>query len=134
MCDGEGGGSRRATLSKVSVTPEQRAEARRIAREISKVGFVLPGTVTKRYLTCTHQGCKCHGDPPSLHGPYWYWTRKVRAKTVTRSFSAEQIEEYESWFENEKRLRELVHALEELSLSIAETDPRTPKRRSRPKS
>jgi len=56
----------------VSVTPEQRAEARRIAREISKVGFVLPGTVTKRYLTCTHQGCKCHGDPPSLHGPYWY--------------------------------------------------------------
>jgi hypothetical protein len=118
----------------VSVTPEQRAEARRIAEEISKVGFVLPGTVTKRYLTCTHQGCKCHGDPPSLHGPYWYWTRKVRAKTVTRSFSAEQIEEYGSWFENEKRLRELVHALEELSLSIAETDPRTPKRRSRPQS
>ncbi len=67
------------------MTPEQRAEARRIAREISKVGFVLPGTVTKRYLTCTHQGCKCHGDPPSLHGPYWYWTRKVRAKTVIRT-------------------------------------------------
>ena len=132
MCYERGGGSRRATLVNVSVTPEQWAEARRIAEEISKVGFVLPGTVTERYLTCTPQGCKCHGDPPRLHGPYWYWTRKVRAKTVTRSFSAEQIEEYGSWFENEKRLRELVHALEDLSLSIAEADPRTPKRRSRP--
>ena len=134
MCYERRGGSRRATLGNVSVTPAQRAEARRIAKEISKVGFVLPGTVTKRYLTCTHQGCKCHGDPPSLHGPYWYWTRKVRAKTVTRSFSAEQVEEYGSWFENEKRLRELVDAVEELSLSITETDPRTPRRRSRPQS
>ncbi len=118
----------------VPVTPEQRAEARRITREISKIGFVLPGTISKRYLTCTHQGCKCHGDPPSLHGPYWYWTRKVRSKTVTRSLSAEQAEEYQAWFDNEKRLRFLVRELEELSLRIAEGDPRTPKRRSRARS
>lgn len=113
------------------VTPEQRAEARRISKEIAQVGFVLPGTVSKRYLTCTHEGCKCHSDPPSLHGPYWYWTRKVRAKTVSRSLSPEQVEEYEPWFENEKRLRSLVRQLEDLSLSIAENDPRTPKRRTR---
>jgi hypothetical protein len=73
---------------------EDRAEAKRIAGEIAKIGFVLPGSVTKRYLTCTHQGCRCHGEPPRLHGPYWYWTRKVNGKTVTKSLREEQVEDY----------------------------------------
>jgi len=113
----------------MSTSPEQRAQARRIAKEIAKVGFVLPGTLLERYFTCTHPGCRCHGEPPRLHGPYWYWTRKVNAKTVSRVLSPEQVAEYQPWFDNQKRLRALVHELEELSLSIIDTDPRTPKRR-----
>lgn len=113
----------------VPPTPEQRAEARRIAKEISKVGFVLPGTLLERRLACTHDGCRCHDDPPKLHGPYWYWTRKVRAKTVSRMLRVEQAEEYRTWFDNERRLRSLVKQLEELSLAIIETDPRSPRRR-----
>ena len=112
----------------VAPTPSQRAEARRIAKEISKVGFVLPGTLLERHLTCTHPGCACHGDPPRLHGPYWYWTRKVDAKTVSRMLSPEQVQDYLGWFEAEKRLRALVHELEQLSLSIVGEDPRSPRR------
>ena len=108
---------------------EQRAEAARIAKEISKVGFVLPGTLLERYLTCTHPGCHCHDEPPHLHGPYWYWTRKVNAKTVSVVLSPEQVEDYRSWFDNQKRLRSLVHELESLSLAVVDSDPRTPKRR-----
>jgi hypothetical protein len=48
---------------------------------------------------------------------------------VSRSLSAEQVEEYRSWFENEKRLRALVRQLEELSLTTTDADPRLPKRR-----
>lgn len=110
-------------------SPEQRAEARRIAREMAKVGFVLPGTVLERRLTCTHEGCHCHADPPQLHGPYWYWTRKVAAKTVSRVLSAEQVEEYRPWLDNERRLRALVRQLEQIGLQIVEDDPRTPRRR-----
>lgn len=113
---------------RVPPTPEQRAEARRIAKAISKVGFVLPGTVSERYLTCTHQGCRCHGNPPLRHGPYWYWTRKIKAKTVSRTLRPEQLEEYGSWFDNEKRLRSLVRELEDLSLSIIDNDPRWAKK------
>ena len=107
----------------------QSAAAKRIAGEIAKIGYVLPGTLTKRYLTCTHQGCRCHGDPPRLHGPYWYWTRKVNGKTVTKSLREEQVEDYRSWFENEKRLRRLVGELEQLSLDIFSADPRWPRPR-----
>ncbi|MHB1534181.1 MAG: DUF6788 family protein [Acidimicrobiales bacterium] len=108
---------------------QQRSEARRLAKEIAKVGFVLPGTLLERYLTCTHPGCRCHGDPPRLHGPYWYWTRKVAAKTVSRVLAPDQVEEYRPWFENQRRLRGLVRELEQLGLSVVEADPRTPKRR-----
>jgi len=113
----------------VPPTPSQRAEARRITQAISKVGFVLPGTLLERHLTCTHPGCHCHADPPRLHGPYWYWTRKVNAKTVSRVLSPDQVDDYRSWFEAEKRLRSLVHELEELGLAVVDADPRTPKRR-----
>jgi hypothetical protein len=73
-------------------------------------------------------GCACHADPPRLHGPYWYWTRKVNAKTVSRVLSPEQAAEYRPWFEAEKRLRALVHELEELGLAVVEADPRSPHR------
>jgi hypothetical protein len=90
---------------------------------------VVPGTLSERYLTCTHAGCHCHDDPPQLHRPYWYWTRKVDAKTVTKLLSPEQVAEYQEWFDNRKRLRELVGELESLGLDIIEADPRTPRRK-----
>jgi hypothetical protein len=106
-----------------------RVRAKEIAKEIAALGFVLPGTLAERYLACTHAGCRCHGDPPQLHGPYWYWTRKVDAKTVSKMLSPDQVADYQEWFDNRRRLRELVGELEALGLSVVEADPRTPRRR-----
>jgi hypothetical protein len=113
----------------VSPTAEQRAEARRIRTAIAKLGFVLPGTLLERYMHCQNAGCHCHADPPQLHGPYWYWTRKVKAKTVSRVLSPDQVDDYRAWFDNQHTLRELVRELEALSLEIVDNDPRTPRRR-----
>ena len=109
-------------------SPEQQAEADRIAAELATVGFVLPGTLIERMTRCGRANCHCHGDPPVLHGPYHQWTRAVHAKTRTRLLSDEQLADYGPWFENERRLRTLVHDLEALSLAIVESDPRTPRR------
>jgi hypothetical protein len=108
----------------VPPTPAQRAEVRRIARSLAEVGFVLPGTMTERLTRCGHANCRCHGDPPTLHGPYHQWTRKVAAKTVTRIMSDEQLADYGPWIDEERRLRSLVAELESLSLGIVEADPR----------
>lgn len=64
-------------------------------------------------------------DPPRPHGPYFQWTRKVRAKTVGRWLSAEQAEDYRPWVENSRRLRELVARLEALGETALETDSRS---------
>jgi len=108
----------------VAPTPEQLAESTRIARALAQSGFVLPGTLTERLTRCGQATCACHAEPPSLHGPYHQWTRKVHNKTVTRLLSDEQMADYASWFDNERRLRSLVSELESLSLSIVEADPR----------
>ncbi len=105
-------------------TPAQRAEARRIARSLADVGFVLPGTMTERLTRCGKANCRCHAEPPVLHGPYHQWTRKVDNKTVTRLMSDEQLADYGPWLDNERHLRALVAEMEALSLAIVEDDPR----------
>ncbi|MGE5289370.1 MAG: DUF6788 family protein [Micromonosporaceae bacterium] len=108
----------------VSPTPAQRAQARRIARELAGLGFALPGTLADRMTRCGYPNCRCHAEPPRLHGPYHQWTRKKNGKTATRILSDDQLADYRPWFDNHRRLRELITELEELSLAIAEADPR----------
>lgn len=115
----------------VHLDRDQRAEARTIASELSAIarsGRVLPGSITKRHTRCGRANCACHADPPRLHGPYWQWTRKVAAKTVGRWLSAEQAEDYESWVDNHRRIRELVARLEAIGVSVIEADERTARR------
>lgn len=113
----------------MALSQQQRREQARIAKALGEMGFALPGSLTERRLTCTHAGCHCHADPPVLHGPYSQWSRKVAGKTVSRTLGPEQVADYQEWFDNERRLRALVRELEDLSLSIVESDPRTPRRR-----
>ena len=112
----------------VSPTPAQHARAAAIAAEITArlaaVNFALPGTLADRMTRCGHANCRCHADPPRLHGPYHQWTRKKDGKTATRILSDDQLADYRPWFDNHRRLRELIAELEELSLAIAEADPR----------
>jgi Family of unknown function (DUF6788) len=112
----------------VRIDREARAEARRLASELAQVGFALPGTLSRRSTRCGRAGCQCHDDPPRLHGPYWWWTRKVHAKTVTRLLTDEQVADYQEWFDNAKRRRVLLTELEALSLRIVEDDPRSVRR------
>jgi Family of unknown function (DUF6788) len=108
----------------VSPTPAQRAQAARITQAIAEIGFALPGTLTERPMRCGHPNCRCHADPPALHGPYHQWTRKVAGKTVTRFFTDDQLADYGDWFDNQRRLRQLLQQLEALSLAIVEADSR----------
>jgi hypothetical protein len=112
----------------VPPTPDQQARAQAIAAEITArlagLPFALPGTVADRKTRCGYPGCHCHADPPQLHGPYHQWTRKKNGKTATKILTDDQLADYAPWFDNHKRIRELITELEALSLAIAEHDPR----------
>jgi hypothetical protein len=111
----------------VPPTPAQQARAASIAAQIAglaKAGFILPGTLTERMTRCGHANCRCHADPPQLHGPYHQWTRKKDGKTATRILTDDQLADYQPWFDNQRWLRDLITELETLSQEIADNDPR----------
>ena len=102
-------------------SPAQRAARDQIAAQLAQAGFALPGTLTVRAYACGKPGCRCHADPPRLHGPYAEWTRKIGGKTITRRLTPRQLAEYQPLFDNAKKLRTLLSELQDLTLQIIET-------------
>jgi hypothetical protein len=109
-------------MGNVPTASSQQARAAAIAAELASLGPALPGTLTERHVRCGKPGCRCHADPPALHGPYWQWTRKVAGKTITRLVPGQQLDDYRHWLDNHHRLRALISELEDLTLAIADAD------------
>lgn len=65
---------------------------------------------------------------PRLHGPYLQWSRQVDGKTVHANLSEDQLADYQAFFDNARRLRDLLDELEALSLAMVESDPRWKRR------
>ena len=104
------------------VPQDAQAELDRIIGELSSLGFALPGTITRRMTRCGKPSCRCQAEQdPRLHGPYIQWTRAVKAKTVTKALSPAQLKAYQPWIDNNRRLRDLAHHLETLSLEAMRT-------------
>ena len=101
--------------------PAQRRRLAELARALGETGPALPGTLLERHNRCGKPNCRCKQDPPTLHGPYYQWTRKIDGKTVTRTLSPEQHARYQNWFTAAQRARVLLAEIERLSLTIAET-------------
>jgi hypothetical protein len=117
----------------VSPAASPQDHAAGIAAEIAGLGLALPGTLIQRHVRCGRAGCRCHADPPALHGPYWQWTRKAGGKTITRLVPDDQVNDYRQWLDNHRRLRDLVAELETLTLAIADerSGRQDPARRTR---
>ena len=99
---------------------EFRQEVSELLQEISNIGFLIHGTVRKHSMRCGHPGCKCHSDPPQLHGPYYDWTRRVDGKTKTVRLTEEQALLVEKWICNMRKVEEIINKVEKLSLAALE--------------
>jgi hypothetical protein len=102
---------------------------RSLAEQLVSSGLISSGSISRRYAPCGKPGCRCHGDPPQLHGPYWQWTTKVNGKTLTRNLSQSQARLYQEWIANRRRLIAIVAEMEEVSRQAAEillADPLAP--------
>jgi hypothetical protein len=93
---------------------EQRRRA--ILAEIEALGPVLPGCIIERTTRCQTPGCRCRADPPKLHGPYRTWTHREGGRQITRTVSVEEAARLQPLIDANRRLHELVHELEVISL------------------
>jgi hypothetical protein len=113
----------------MKVDRKRAAQQRRIAKALSEIGLALPGSLTVKAYRCGKANCRCKAEPPQLHGPYAFWTRKIDGKTVSRMLSEDELAEYQPLFDNARKLRDLVSELQDLTLQLVE-EADGPQRRS----
>jgi hypothetical protein len=101
-------------------TPSPDPRLAELRAQLAAIDHILPGTINTVMNRCGKPTCACHSDPPRLHGPYITWTRKINGKTVTRHLTPEQLERYQPWFENTRRLQALISEIQALCLNAAE--------------
>ena len=98
---------------------ESQREYDRLRRELATVGYLWAGTVLRRFLPCGRQECRCRRDPAARHGPYYYWTRKVKGKTVSRLLTTAEGELYMAWVGNRQRLHKTIARMYVVSRGVA---------------
>lgn len=92
-----------------------REKYRKVTARLSEIGFIWPGHIQRRYLTCGKPNCVCHKDPEAKHGPYAYWTSKETGKTVSRMLRPEEADLLEQWIVNRRELEAVVRQMKGLS-------------------
>jgi hypothetical protein len=107
-------------VSRTSELKVYEDELRDLAGKLAAVGFMSQGSVVHRYTRCAAPGCRCRGDPPRPHGPYWQWSTAVGGKTITRRITEEQAALYKEWIANRKHALEILARIEELSRRAGE--------------
>jgi hypothetical protein len=92
---------------------------RALAVQLSQVGYLWHGTVVRQTLTCGKSTCACHRDPRRRHGPYAYWSTKVKGRTVSRLLNPEEAVLYEEWIQNRRRIETIQRKMLGLSRRVA---------------
>lgn len=93
---------------------------RELAAQLADIGYIAAGSLALRHNRCGKPNCRCHADPPQLHGPYWQWTAKADGKTVNRRLTQAEAELYQEWIANDRRHRALVAKMREVAAKATE--------------
>lgn len=123
------------TTSKQTSSSEHYDRLKRdLASLAARMGFLLTGSVQSRFFECTrpNNNCRCHDDPANRHGPYHYWTRKVKYKTVSVTLTEEQLAQVRECIATTRALQRLLKRMERESLRvIARTTAKAAKQTTR---
>jgi hypothetical protein len=92
---------------------------RALLAELADIGLVLRGSIARRLTRCGNPACRCHADPPMLHGPYYIWTRKVAGKTVTAQLKPAHAVLCREWNRNMRKFDRTVRQLQAIGLRAA---------------
>jgi hypothetical protein len=82
-----------------------------LAAQLKETGLILQGTITERIIEPLN-------DKEKTYGPYYQWTRKICAKTVTVNLSPSQVKVYQTAINNNKRIERVISGMRDLSLKI----------------
>lgn len=102
----------------------------RLAARLAKLGPIVQGTITER--TITKEDPREPARPKTI-GPYYQWTFKRNAKTVTVNLSRSQVKPFQKAIDNNRTLQTFLTQMRELSRHILDATTQGVRRRNRNK-
>jgi len=107
-------------------TDQLKKRYERLGARLAKLGPIAQGTITER--TITKNDPKKPGSFRTI-GPYYQWTFKRDAKTVTVNLSAEQVKPFQRAIDNNRKLETILTQMREISRQILEATTQGVQRR-----
>jgi hypothetical protein len=92
----------------------------RIKEELSSLGRLRPGSLSKQYNVCGKADCRCKGTPPKKHGPYYQLSFTRGGKSTTRFVRREHVTRVKEELRNYKRLQKLLDKWLDLEIQLSE--------------
>ncbi len=102
----------------------------RLASYLAQPRLLLQGNISERTITRTDPQDPEH---PKTIGPYYQWTFKRNAKTVTVNLSTAQVRPFQKAIDNNRRLEVVLTEMRELSRQILDDTTKGVQRRNRRK-
>jgi Na+/phosphate symporter len=80
----------------------------KIRRELTELGLMLPGGISKQWYICRKKGCRCMDtENPRKHGPYHQLSYRIAGKSSTMIVKDEDLREAKKLIKNHQRFKEL---------------------------
>ncbi len=98
----------------------------KLTAQLCATDLILQGTITQRTIKKKDGGVR--GERKTL-GPYYQWTFKREAKTVTVNLSKTQTKRFQKAIDANKRTEALLKQMREVSREILETSTKGVERR-----
>ena len=90
-----------------------------LKHQISQLGDLRPGALSKQYNICGNPNCRCKADPPVKHGPYYQISFTRHGKSSSQFVREEDLAEVQQQLENYRLLRQLVDEWITLSAQLS---------------
>ena len=81
---------------------------KKLLRLLAGVEHICSGNLRSRSLVCGKKRCRCKGNPPALHGPYYYWSRRSKGRLVQKVLSPGQAEFVRKAIKNHREIQQLL--------------------------
>jgi len=92
-------------------------QIQKIKKELTELGELRPGSLSKQYNICGKARCKCKDlEAPQRHGPYYQISYCRKGKSSSAFVRPESLSDVEKQSANYKRLMELVNLWIDLGL------------------
>ena len=109
------------------------ARIERIKEKILALGELRRGSLTQQYNVCGTPGCRCKGNPPRKHGPYYQLSFIHRGKNTSEFVRRENLARVKRQLRNYERLGKLIDEWIDVSRELArlpEASKKTQRRKS----